>query len=144
MSLYKISDMKSNNQESKNTIGNKGERFVIDKLKTAGYQVYKKNLKKIDAEIDIVAYRYDPVKYKLDIRVIEVKTRNKYEFDLLNFDISNKWRHIRKYMFNIKSEIDHLYDVLYFSEVHFDLALVKYNGDSFNLYSYIKDVNLML
>ncbi len=128
----------------KKSIGFKGEMSVIDKLKTMGFELYKKNIKSIDAEIDIVVYKYNRSTYTLDIRVIEVKTRHNYEFNLSNFGIDKKWRLIRKHIFNIKSEIDRRFDVLSYSEIHFDLALVRYRDDVFDLYSYIKDVNLML
>ena len=132
------------NNNHKKSVGFKGEMFVIDKLKTMGFELYRKNIKSIDSEIDIVAYKYNKEKYTLDIRIIEVKTRNKYEFDLMNFNIPKKWRLIRKHIFPIKTEIDKKFDVLNFSEIHFDLALVKYKNETYNLYSYIKDVNLML
>ncbi len=136
--------MNNLNNNHKKSIGFKGEMAVIDKLKTIGFELYKKNIKSIDAEIDIVAYRYNTHTYSLDIRVIEVKTRNTYEFDLNNFNISHKWRLIRKHIFNIKAEIDSKFDILNYSAVHFDLALVRYKNDTFDLYSYINDVNLLL
>ncbi|MBC7767143.1 YraN family protein [Arenimonas sp.] len=136
--------MNNLNNKDKKSIGFKGEVAVLDKLKTNGFELFKKNVKSIDAEIDIVVYKYNTVKYTLDIRVIEVKTRNRYEFDLNNFNITHKWRRIRKHLFNIKAEIDSKFDILNYSEIHFDLALVRYKNDKFDLYSYIKDVNLML
>jgi len=128
----------------KKTLGFKGESFVIDKLKTLGYELHKRNIKSIDSEIDVIAYRYNKQKYRLDIRIIEVKTRQSYEFDLTNLGMAKKWGLIRRHMFNIKGEIDAKFDVLSYSEVHFDLALVRYKNDSLELYSYIKDINLML
>ncbi len=128
----------------KKSVGFKGEMSVVDKLKTMGFELYKKNIKSIDAEIDIVVYKYNKNTYALDIRIIEVKTRNNYEFDLATFNIAKKWRLIRKHMFTIKAEIDGMFDILNYSEVHFDLALVRYKGDIYDLYSYIKDVNLLL
>lgn len=136
--------MNNTDSNHKKTIGFKGEMSVIDKLKTMGFELHKKNLKSIDAEIDIVVFKYDRRSYSLDIRVIEVKTRHNYEFDLSCFGIDKKWRLIRRHIFNIKSEIDRKFDVLNYSEIHFDLALVRYKDDIFDIYSYIKDVNLML
>ena len=132
------------NSNYRKTLGFKGEMSVIDKLKTMGFELHKKNIKSIDAEIDVVVYKYNKEKYSLDIRVIEVKTRNSYEFDLASFNIPKKWRLIRKHIFNIKAEIDARFDILNYSEVHFDLALVKHTKGSFDLYSYFKDVNLMI
>ena len=109
-----------------------------------GFELYKKNIKSIDSEIDIVMYKYNKDKYTLDIRIIEVKTRSNYEFDLQAFNIAKKWRLIRKHMFIIKREIDRMFDILNYSEVHFDLALVRHKDDTYDLYSYIKDVNLLL
>ena len=80
MSLYKILDMIDNNPQSKNSIGNKGESFVIDKLKTAGYQLYKKNIKKRDSEMNKDLYRLienymkiDLPSYKLIIITLDMK-----------------------------------------------------------------------
>ena len=144
MSLCKILDMNKINIETNNSVGFKGETAVIEKLKTCGFELYKRNLKKIDSEIDIVMYKYNKHKYTLDIRVIEVKTRKFYEFDLTTFNIDKKWRHIIRRMFKIKEEIDSKFDILKYSEIHFDLVLVKYCGDNYKIYSYIKDVNLIL
>lgn len=136
--------MNNTNNNNKKSVGFKGEMYVIDKLKTKGFLLYDKNIKSINSEIDIVVYRYDSSKYILDIRVVEVKTRGNYEFDLTYFNLDKKWRLIRPHIFKIKSEIESKFDVLNYSEIHFDLALVKYNKDLYNLYSYIKDINLML
>lgn len=136
--------MNNLNDKYKNSIGYKGETAVIDKLKTCGFELYKRNIKKIDSEIDVVAYKYDISKKSLDIRIIEVKTRNGYEYDLSSFGIDKKWRLIRKHIFNIKEGIDHKFDILNYSEIHFDLALVKHYNDDYKIYRYIKDVNLML
>ncbi len=136
--------MDSISNKIKKSIGFKGEMLVIDKLKTLGFELYDKNIKHIDSEIDVVMYKYNRQKYSLDIRVIEVKTRNNYEFDLLRFDLSKKWRLVSKRLFILKSYIDAKFDVLSYSEVHFDLALVRHKNDIYDLYSYIKDVNLLL
>lgn len=144
MSSCKVMDMNNINNKTKKSIGFKGELFVIDKLKTKGFVLYKKNIKKIDSEIDIVMYKYNHHKHSLDIRVIEVKTRGVYQFDLVDFNICKKWTLIRKHLFNIKEEICSLFDILNYSEIHFDLALVKYKDDLYEIYSYIKDVNLTL
>jgi len=136
--------MNNINNKTKNSIGFKGESAVCDKLKTCGFEVYKRNLKKIDSEIDIIMYKYNKNRYSLDIRVIEVKTRKSYEFDLSSFGIDKKWRLIRRRIFKIKEEIDCKFDILSYSEIHFDLALVRYRNDNYRIYSYIKDVNLLL
>lgn len=136
--------METINNNQKKSVGFKGEMFVLDKLKTMGFELYGKNIKSIDSEIDLVVYRYNKEKYTLDIRVIEVKTRNKYILDLVNFNLLKKWRLVRKHIFPIKAEIDKKFDVLNYSEIHFDLALVKYQNESYDLYRYIKDANLML
>jgi Holliday junction resolvase-like predicted endonuclease len=136
--------MNNTNNNNKKSIGFKGEMYVIDKLKTKGFLLYNKNIKSINSEIDIVVYRYDSIKYTLDIRIVEVKTRWNYEFELTYFNLDKKWRLIRPHIFKIKSEIESKFDVLNYSEIHFDLALVRYNKDLYNLYSYIKDINLML
>ena len=136
--------MNNINKNNKKSIGFKGEMCVIDKLKTIGFELYKKNIKSIDSEIDVVVYKYNRFKYTLDIRIIEVKTRKNYEFDLSSFNIPKKWRLVKPHIFKIKSNIDAKFDILHYSEIHFDLALVRYNDDSYDMYSYIKDVNLML
>jgi Holliday junction resolvase-like predicted endonuclease len=136
--------MNNINNKTKNSIGFKGESAVCDKLKTCGFEVYKRNLKKIDSEIDIIMYKYNKQRFSLDIRVIEVKTRKSYEFDLSSFGVEKKWRLIRKHIFKIKEEIDCKFDILNYSEIHFDLALVRYCNDDYKIYSYIKNVNLLL
>ena len=136
--------MNNISNKSKKTIGFKGELFVTDKLKTLGFELFDTNIKYIDSEIDVVMYKYNKDKYSLDIRVIEVKTRNSYEFDLMGFNLEKKWRLIKNHIFQIKDQVNARFDILSYSEVHFDLALVKYKNDTFDLYSYIKDVNLML
>lgn len=136
--------MNKSNNKNTNNIGFKGETAIIDKLKTSGFELYKRNIKKIDSEIDIVMYKYDKKRYSLNIRVIEVKTRNNYNFDLTSYGIGKKWRLIRRHIFKIKEEIDCKFDILNYSEIHFDLALVKYSDNNYKMYSYIKDVNLML
>ena len=136
--------MNNINSKTKKDIGYKGENFVIDKLKTCGFDLYKKNIKYIDSEIDIVVYKYNKNTKNLDIRVVEFKTRKDYCSDLSNFNLIRKWGFVRKYLFKIKSEIDFGFDILGYSEIHFDLALVRYHNDNFYLYNYIKDVNLIL
>jgi Holliday junction resolvase-like predicted endonuclease len=135
--------MNNINNKTKRDIGYKGEEFVIDRLKTCGFYLYRKNIKYIDSEIDIVVYRYDENSQKIDIRIVEVKTRKDYCFDLINFNLIKKWRLVRKYIFKIKADIDSNFDSLKYSEIHFDLALVRYCGDDYFLYSYIKDVDLL-
>ncbi len=136
--------MNNLNKKFNNSVGYKGETAVMYKLKTCGFELYKRNIKKIDSEIDIVVYKYNLCKKTLDIRIIEVKTRKSYEFDLSTFGIDKKWRLIRKHIFNIKEDIDRKFDILNYSEIHFDLALVKYHENDYKIYRYIKDVNLML
>lgn len=138
--------MKTIDNSIKKNIGFKGELCVMDKLKTKGYVLFGKNIKKsINCEIDIVMYKYDYQNNTLDIRVIEVKTRKSYQFDLSLLGINRKWRLVKPYIFNIKSDIDELYvDSLKYSSVHFDLALVVYKEDVYSVYGYFKDVNLML
>ena len=136
--------MNNTNNNNKKNVGFKGEMHVIDKLKTMGFILYKKNIKSINSEIDIVVYKYDESTYSLDIRIVEVKTRNNYEFDLSSLNIPKKWRLIKPHIFKIKSEIDAKFEILNYSEIHFDLALVRYKNESYDMYSYIKDVNLML
>jgi Holliday junction resolvase-like predicted endonuclease len=136
--------MNNINNKIKKNVGFKGESAVIEKLKTNGFDLYKRNIKKIDSEIDIVMYKYDSHKYSLNIRVIEVKTRNIYVFDLKNLSLHKKWILIRRHIFNIKEEIQSKFDILNYSEIHFDLALVKYDKDKYEMYSYIKDINLMM
>lgn len=138
--------MKTVNNLIKKTIGFKGELCVMDKLKTKGYVLFGKNIKKgINCEIDIVMYKYDFVNNTLDIRVIEVKTRKSYQFDLSCFGLNKKWRLLKPYFFKIKSEIDELYfDSLKYSSIHFDLALVVYKEDFYCVYGYFEDVDLML
>jgi Holliday junction resolvase-like predicted endonuclease len=136
--------MNDTNNNNKKSIGFKGEMYVIDKLKTKSFLLYNKNIKSINSEIDIVVYRYDIVKHTLDIRIVEVKTRGSYGFDLEYFGLDKKWRLIRPHMFKIKSEIESKFNLLTYSEIHFDLALVEYSKDFYSLYRYIKDINLML
>ncbi len=129
---------------TKNSIGFKGESVVCDILRTTGFIVYKRNIKKIDSEIDIVMYKHNIQKKSLNIRVIEVKTRKRCVYDLSSLNIDKKWRLIRKHIFKIKDEINSKFDKLNYSEIHFDLALVVYKGDCYKMYKYIKDVDLML
>ncbi len=138
--------MKTIDNSIKKTIGFKGELCVMDKLKTKGYVLFGKNIKKgINCEIDIVMYKYDYQNNTLDIKVIEVKTRKSYQFDLSLLGINRKWRLVKPYIFDIKSDIDELYvDSLKYSSIHFDLALVVYKEDVYSVYGYFKDVNLML
>jgi Holliday junction resolvase-like predicted endonuclease len=135
---------KTKTDKSKKALGYKGEQFVLDKLRTRGFELYKSNITHIGSEIDLVMYKYNPERYSLDIRIIEVKTRSSYEFDLENLGIAKKWPLIRKYMFQIKSEIDAKFEILNHSWIHFDLALVRSCDDSLIMYSYIKDINLLL
>ena len=137
-------DMNNINNKIKKNVGFKGELVVIEKLKTNGFELYKRNIKKIDSEIDIVMYKYDGKKYSLNIRVIEVKTRSAHIFDLESMSLHKKWYLIRRHIFNIKEEIQSKFDILNYSEIHFDLALVKYNKNEYKIYSYIKDINLMI
>jgi Holliday junction resolvase-like predicted endonuclease len=60
-----IMDMNNINNKIKKNVGFKGESAVIEKLKTNGFYLYKRNIKKIDSEIDIVMYKYDSHKYSL-------------------------------------------------------------------------------
>ena len=133
---------------NKKTIGLKGENAVLDKLKTRGYSLYKKNIKYIDSEIDMVVYKYYPEKGLIDIRIIEVKTRNRYEFDLSVFNLKNKYKNMYKYIFVLSNSVKNMFPGVYY-ETHLDLVLVKYSkllgsGESFEIYNYIKDINLML
>jgi hypothetical protein len=63
---------------------------------------------------------------------------------LKNLSLHKKWILIRRHIFNIKEEIQSKFDILNYSEIHFDLALVKYDKDKYEMYSYIKDINLMM
>lgn len=136
-----MNDFKNKNN---NTIGFKGETIVCDILMNNGFIVYKRNIKKIDSEIDLVMYKYNQQKKSLNIRVIEVKTRRGYGFNLSSLGIDKKWRLIKKHLFNIKDEINAKFDRINYSEIHFDLALVTYSDDYYRIYKYVKDVDLML
>jgi Holliday junction resolvase-like predicted endonuclease len=128
----------------KKNLGFKGETCVIDKLKTMGFVLYKRNIKKQNSEIDIIVYRHNVIKNNLDIRIIEVKTRSKPCFDLLALGMDKKWRLIRPYFYEIKSEVSNMFKNLNYSEVHFDIAIVVGRGDDLHVCRYIKDVNLFL
>ena len=132
------------NNSDKKAMGFNGELFVIDKLKTLGFILYKRNIKYINSEIDIVMYRFNLKKMVLDIRVIEVKTRSGFDFNLSNFNLIKKWSLIKPYMYEIKSEIDKKFKFLPYSEIHFDLALIKKKGLDLSFYSYNKDINLLI
>ena len=141
--------MYMNNLNNKTDIGLEGEGVVINRLIKSGYILYKRNYRKIGLEIDIIMYKFINKENVLDIRVVEVKTRNKYQFNLHLLSINKKWFYIQKYMFSIKSEILSLfidsYNYLNFkTEIHFDLAMVKKDFDNIRIYSYIKDVNLLM
>ena len=64
--------------------------------------------------------------------------------DLSNFDLINKWLSVKKYIFMIKADIDYKFEILNYSEIHFDLALVRHLRDDYQMYSYIKDINLLI
>lgn len=70
--------MSSYSNYSKN-IGSLGEIFVAKFLIQRGFLIYETNMKKIDAELDIVMYKVYPT--YIDIRLVEVKTRSEQVFD---------------------------------------------------------------
>lgn len=129
---------------NKKYIGFNGENEILDKLKTKGFSLYKRNIKYDYLEIDLIVYKFNEYKKTLDIRVVEVKTRSNPTFDLDYFGLDKKWRNIIKYIFIIKREIDSLFIDLRYSEIHFDFALIRHKEGIFSLCRYIKDVNLHL
>ncbi len=142
--------MNNFNSMYKKHIGYKGEIFVIDKLKTKGFMLFKRNIKFSDTEIDFVVYRFNYIKKCLEIRVVEVKTRAKIYFNLNEFGLKKKWLSVARYIFKIKDSIlisFPEYNNVY-CEVHYDLAVVLYvkmgNTEIFEIVDYIKDINLML
>ncbi len=137
--------MSNINIVSKKTLGCKGESFVLDKLKTKGYLLYKKNFIKWGIELDLIVYKYIPEKKMLDIRVVEVKTRSLYEFNLANLKLDRKWYRLIGYLFDIKDVVTGSVDYpVKYSEIHFDLALVKSGqGNDLIMCSYINDINLL-
>ena len=154
MSLYRILDMDNiynlnNIKINKTKIGLEGESLVIDRLIKLGYILYKRNYRKIGLEIDIIMYKFFKNKNLLDIRVIEVKTRRNYQFNLMDLSIDKKWYIVKKYLYVIKDEIflNNFNTDIYLNikvDIHFDLALVKKDDLNIKIYSYIKDVNLLI
>ncbi len=145
MFFYKILDMNKIKTLDRISIGINGENKILDKLRTKGFALYKRNVKYGYSEIDLILYRLND-KNKIDIRVIEVKTRKKFTSDLMSLGLLNKWSKIRPYLFKIKDDI---YDTLgldnnIYAEMHFDLCIITYSNESYLISSYIEDVNLMI
>jgi len=129
---------------NKKDIGFNGENKILDKLKTNGFSLYKRNVKYGYVEIDLIVYKFNEYKKTLDIRIVEVKTRSAVTYDLNYFGLDKKWINIIKYIFTIKRDIDGLFADLRYSEIHFDFALVRYTESGFEISKYIKDINLLL
>ena len=139
--------MNTQNTQNKYTFGLKGQDWFEQKLIEYGYSLYKKNIKRIGLEIDLVMYKHLREKNILLIHIIEVKTRRNLgrEVDLESLDIKRKWLRVKQMMFDIPQAIK---DVVKIDDcrhtLSFDLAVILDKGGVFNLHKYIQNVNLLL
>lgn len=139
--------MNTQNIENKYTFGLKGQDWFEQKLREYGYSLYKKNIKRIGLEIDLVVYKHLKQKGLLLIHVIEVKTRRNRgkEVDLESLDIKRKWLRVKQMMFDIPQAIK---DIAAIGDcrhtLSFDLAVIVDKEGVFNLHKYIQNVNLLL
>lgn len=138
-----MNDVKKN---YKNIIGINGENKILDRLKTRGFCLYKRNVKYGYGEIDLIIYRFNRNINKIEIRIVEVKTRKRSILDLVYLNMNSKWRNIRPYIFKIKDDLIRdtgLADNT-FVDIHFDLGFVNYIDSEYKICGYIEDVNLMI
>lgn len=138
-----------NNQhiENKYRFGLKGQDWLEEKLTEFDYFLYKKNIKHIGLEIDLIVYKFIKDKNLLLIHVIEVKTRRNlgHDIDLEQFNINRKWIRVKKIMFDLPDAIKQILGVAECKHsITFDLAVVLDRGGVFNLHKYIQNVNLLL
>lgn len=135
--------------------GLKGQDFVELWCVKQGYFIYKKNMKKIGLEIDLIIYKYIENKNILLIRILEVKTRNMrsllYCSDFDQFSINKKWIKVKLCMYDIVSSIKK--DCGFDNSKHcvcYDLAIVSYCSEKstdrevYSMYQYVKNVNLLI
>ncbi|MES2985912.1 MAG: hypothetical protein V4686_02180 [Patescibacteria group bacterium] len=139
--------MNTTQQENKYRFGLQGQDWLEGKLVDFGYTLYKKNLKQIGLELDLVMYKHIKDKNLVLIHIIEVKTRRVlgHSVDLEGFNLKRKWHKVRQIMFDIPDAVK---EILRKSEVKttitFDLAVVLDRGGRFSLHKYIQNVNLLL
>lgn len=142
-----------NTQKQNKDLGTIGETFVLERLTSKGFSLYKRNMRQWGFEIDLILYRYNEVTQYLEIRIIEVKTRmsdtGTYLGVLDNYGIEGKWKRIRGRMFSFRNAIVEEKGIEVFgSSSHFDLAIVFLNSNSsqhtLRMHTYIKDVNLFI
>ncbi len=147
------------------TLGTKGELFVLDFMKSRGFEVFATNVKGLGYEIDLIVYKIH--KDKVDIRLIEVKTRDirsgEYEYvSLQTLGLKNK---ISKYIRFGPGAVSLLVEQLQrdcseklFFNLHIDLVIVIKVVDSdrlgvgvsekpeksFKLHKYYQNINLLI
>lgn len=138
-----------NNQhiENKYRFGLQGQNWLEEKLIEFDYFLYKKNVKHIGLELDLIVYKLIKDKNLLLIHIIEVKTRRNlgHEIDLEQFNIKRKWVRVKKIIFDLPQAIKETIGVEECKHsITFDLAVVLDRGGVFNLHKYIQNVNLLL
>ena len=139
--------MNTQNVENKYRFGLKGQDWFEEKLIEYGYSLYKKNLKHIGLEIDLIMYKHIKDKNILLIHIVEVKTRRNLgrDVDLEALNIKRKWLRVKRIMFDIPQAIKDIAKIEECSyTLSFDLAVVLDRGGVFNLHKYIQNVNLLL
>jgi Holliday junction resolvase-like predicted endonuclease len=152
--MAKILDM-INTIQTQNSyeLGLKGQELIESRLQKYGFEVYKRNFKKIGFEIDLIVYKYLAEKNLLVIQVVEVKTRRvrdmrnmSQELDLEQFGIASKWRRVRKVMSALPDDIKKYVQIPDCKHVmSFDLAIVMESRvGCLNMHTYIQNVNLLL
>lgn len=140
--------MNTSHIENKYRFGLRGQDWLEEKLIEFGYLLYKKNIKHIGLELDLVMYKYIKEQDLLIIHIVEVKTRRNLacRVDLEEFGIQRKWQRVKKIMFDFPKEIKHIVQTgdSCAHSITFDLAVVLDKNGNFNLHKYIQNVNLLL
>ena len=128
-------------------LGLKGQNWIENKFENFGYSLYKRNLKCIGLELDLILFKYIEDKNLLLIRIIEVKTRGRLGegVSLENLNIQRKWVRVKKIMFNLPDEIKNFVSIHQCKHsITFDLAVILHREERFSLHKYIQNVNLLL
>jgi len=157
MNIKKKLINQEDNIKNRYDTGLKGQNFIESCLTNKGYELYKKNLKKIGLELDLVVYKHIRDKNILVVRIVEVKTRtidvnyssflqNK-ETDLSQFAIPRKWKKVKTIMFDTVNDVKNEFNLKDTRHrISFDLAIVYLLLPSkhFKIHRYIENVNLLL
>ncbi len=144
--------------KTKKEIGRAGESFIKNFLISRGYTVYKTNITRWGSEIDLVVYKLDHVSNRLEIRLVEVKTRSsgfeKTEdlADLSYFKVEHKVRKYKALCVDLGESIVRELasdSVKIHIRSHIDLAIVRYQLSNKGvvepyLKKYIQNVNLLI